>query len=97
MKKEATILLSKQGGILKELKVDDIAINPIFKGPAHNHSVFKSKLIRLGLKPRKIYINHNRHPNSAKKNYPILHNSVADRFNLVSNYRPSALTAWFEV
>ena len=84
-------LLLEQGDILKGVEVDDIAINPISIGPVHNHSGLKSELIGLGLRPREIYVSHNDRRSSNKKDYPILHHSVNDRFNSVSNYRPPSL------
>jgi uncharacterized protein (DUF2235 family) len=65
---------------------DDLNINPLPNGVLHEQK--RSGLKAKTLAPRLIRVNHDDMPSDV---IPIIHQSVCDRFNQVTSYRPYAL------
>lgn len=83
------MLIEKQKNELSVCEVDDVVINPIFRGVEHLHS---KKWKRLGgLKSRVVCVNDKDRPSENENDFPVVHISVKERFNTVANYRPRAL------
>lgn len=82
-------MLKQQGKALLGLTVDDIAINPMAHGVLHTHS---GLMVEAGSQePRMVRVNVNDRPSEDKNDLPILHESVKERFDKVTGYRPPAL------
>ena len=82
-------LLAREGSGLSDMKVDDIAINPIIHGEIHRHSGLLAKMGNQ--EPRLVHVNDNDQPSMHEQDLPVLHYSVKERFEKVPDYRPSAL------
>ncbi len=73
-------------GAQDELGFDDIAIKALSDGTLHTQIRTNANAVTLA--PRLLRVNVD---DVASKHIPIIHHSVAERFSLVSNYRPYAL------
>lgn len=82
-------LLAQQGPQLAELTADDIAIHPLVNGVMHLHSGLVAKAVDQ--EPRAVYVSDNDRPSRAPDALPLVHWSVKERFDTVTDYRPAAL------
>ncbi|MCW8831821.1 MAG: DUF2235 domain-containing protein [Colwellia sp.] len=73
-------------GAQDELGIDDIAIKPLVDGTMHTQ--VRTKTNAATLAPRLLRVNVD---DVVSKHTPIVHHSVAERFDLVTDYRPYAL------
>lgn len=73
-------------GAQDELGLDDIAIKALSDGIEHTQVRTNTNAVTLA--PRLLRVNVD---DVASKHTPIIHHSVAERFSLVTNYRPYAL------
>ena len=73
-------------GAQDSICVDDLNIKPLVDGKLHYQ--LRTKANAMTLSPRVVRVNVD---DSQSKHAPIIHHSVVQRFNLVSEYRPYAL------
>lgn len=66
---------------------DDLKINPLSNGKLHEQK--RSGIKAKTLAPRLLRVNIDDHP--SKKDIPVIHHTVSDRFHAVTEYRPYAL------
>lgn len=82
-------LLAQQGSQLAELTADDIAIHPLVNGVMHLHAGLVAKAVDQ--EPRAVYVSDNDRPSGNRNAVPLVHWSVKERFDTVTDYRPAAL------
>ena len=82
-------LLARQGSQLAELTADDIAIHPLVNGVMHLHAGLVAKAVDQ--EPRAVYVSDNDRPSGNRNAVPLVHWSVKERFDTVTDYRPAAL------
>lgn len=82
-------LLGHQGEILRLLDVDDIMVHPNVTGTVHRHSTGAGKLYPKEM--RQVCVRDNDHVLGSDECRPLVHHSVKARFDLVAEYRPTAL------
>ena len=87
--KEIRRLLVEQGEILKLLDVDDILVHSNVTGMVHRHTMGSGKLYPKEV--RKVCVRDDDRPVSPERCRPLVHHSVKARFDLVAEYRPTAL------
>ncbi len=88
-RKDVAKLLDDQGEILALLDVDDILVHPNITGMVHRHTAGAGKFLEKDM--RKVCVKENDMAVAAGECRPLVHHSVKARFDLVAEYRPSAL------
>lgn len=88
-RKNIANLLEEQGEILALLDADDILVHPNITGMVHRHTTGAGKFLEKDV--RKVCVKENDRAVPPKKCRPLVHHSVKARFDLVAEYRPSAL------
>ncbi len=73
-------------GAQDELGIDDVNVKPLVNGSLHTQIRTNTNAVTLA--PRVLRVNVN---DVTSEHIPIIHYSVAERFNLVTGYRPYAL------
>ncbi|MGB0938173.1 MAG: phospholipase effector Tle1 domain-containing protein [Colwellia sp.] len=76
----------KPAGAIDSICLDDLSIKPLYNGKLHHEH--RTSINAMTLSPRLMRINLN---DKATSEPAILHYSVIERFNAVSNYRPYSL------
>lgn len=82
-------LLAQQGPQLAELTADDIAVHPLVNGVVHLHAGLVAKAVDQ--EPRAVCVSDNDRPSRDPDAAPLVHWSVKERFDQVTDYRPAAL------
>ena len=82
-------LLEQQGPQLAELTADDVAIHPLLNGVMHLHAGLVAKAVDQ--EPRSVYVSDDDRPSRDPDAAPLVHWSVKERFDQVTDYRPAAL------
>ena len=82
-------LLARQGPQLADLTADDLAIHPLVNGVMHLHAGLVAKAIDQ--EPRAVYVSDDDRPSRDPHALPLVHGSVKERFDRVTDYRPAAL------
>ena len=72
-----------------ELTADDIAIHPLVNGVMHLHAGLVAKAVDQ--EPRAVYVSDNDRPSRNRNAVPLVHWTVKERFDTVTDYRPAAL------
>ena len=80
-------LLKEQGTQLEDLSADDVAIHPLVDGVMHGHTGLAAKVVDQ--EPRVVRVNDN--GGKSDDALPLVHWSVKERFDTVTDYRPVAL------
>ncbi len=87
--KNVARLLEEQEEILALLDVDDILVHPNIAGMVHRHTTGAGKYFDKDV--RKVCVWENDRAVGPERGRPLVHHSVKARFDLVAEYRPSAL------